>query len=406
MKRLIPLCLCLLLAGCAGAPAAPATETTACPETLPSAEATETTVPVILSPEEVILSRMTLRQKVGQLFMVRPDALDPDQSLNQMEDPNTPGVSQLDDGLAAALKEYPVGGFVQFSRNIRDPQQLLSFNTQLSQSMEIPPFLAVDEEGGAVARLASHPAFQLPRYQSAGAVGSSGNSQDALEMGRTIGTYLKDYGFHMDFAPVADVNTNPQNPVIGTRSFSSDPVLAADCAQAMAQGLRESGILPVFKHFPGHGDTRTDSHTGGADSYKNMDQLESCELLPFRSATAQDCIMVGHIGMPEVTGDHTPATLSYAITTGILRNHLDFQGLIITDSLSMGAITQMAEPGEAAVQAFQAGADILLMPQSLPQAFGGILEALESGEISQQRLDSRVLRILRFKIDSGILIPS
>ena len=405
MKKLLPIFLALLLVGCAAAPevqpAQPPAEPSAPETTVP-----QTTAPPILSPEQVILSRMSLRQKVGQLFMVRPDALDLQKNFREIEDPGIPGVSAMSETLAQTLNAYPVGGFVLFSKNITDPDQLLALNTALSRSMEIPPFLSVDEEGGLVARLGNHPGFSLPRYPSAGSVGASGGPEAAGEMGTAIGSYLRQYGFNMDFAPVADVNTNPKNPVIGTRSFSPDPEQAAACARAMADGLKAQGILPVFKHFPGHGDTRTDSHTGAASSEKTMEQLQSCELLPFLQATEADCIMVGHIGMPEVTGEDTPATLSYAITTGILRRHMVFQGLIITDSLSMGAILQTVSPEEAALQALEAGADILLMPESLPQAFDAIVTAVETGQISQQRLDDSVLRILHFKIENGILLPS
>ena len=397
-----------LLSGCGAEPPEGAMTL---PPTLPPEATQAPTLPPetepqpTLSPGEKILAAMTLREKVGQLFLVRPDSLDLSLSPEAIDDPNSSGVTSLNPELRDALEEYPVGGFVLFSKNIQSPDQVLNFNISLRDATRIPPFISVDEEGGAVARLANAPGFDLIRYRSAGAVGSEAGPEGAYGMGKHIGTYLKDYGFNMDFAPVADVNTNPQNPVIGTRAFSSDPELAAQCAGAMAQGLTEAGIIPVYKHFPGHGDTAQDSHKGLAVSYKTIDDLLACEWIPFRQATDRNCIMVGHIALPEVTGDMTPATLSYSIVSGLLRQHLGFQGLIITDSLSMGAITQDRDPAQAAVDALSAGCDLLLMPQSLPQAFEGVLSALESGSLTQDQLDDTVLRILNFKLDHGILKP-
>ena len=222
-------------------------------------------------------------------------------------------------------------------------------------------------------------------------------------MGQTIGGYLKDYGFNMDFAPVADVNTNPGNRVIGTRAFSSDPETAALCVRAMADGLRQSGIIPVFKHFPGHGDTAEDSHQKIAVSYKTRQELLDCEWIPFLEAEDREAIMVGHIALPEITGDLTPATLSAAVVADCLRGSLSYQGLVITDSLAMGAVTQSYTPGEAAVAAIEAGCDILLMPPDLGEAFQAVMAAVEDGTIPESVLDRHVLRILNTKLDMHIL---
>lgn len=243
--------------------------------------------------------------------------------------------------------------------------------------------LSVDEEGGAVSRLANHAAFDLSAYESAAAVGATGDAAAAKSMGSTIGAYLKEYGFNMDFAPDADVNTNPDNPVIGKRAFSSDAAIAAQMAGAMAEGLRQQGIIPVFKHFPGHGDTAEDSHTGIAVSIRTAEKMRSCEWQPFEAAGSGDCIMVGHIAVPDINGDLTPATMSDEIVEGVLRNELGFQGLVITDSLSMGAITGQYSPGEAALGALQAGCDILLMPCGLQEAFDAVVHAVENGSLSE-----------------------
>ncbi len=402
IHTLILICtITALLSGCTAQgtePAAPTTLPSAPPETV-----APTTEPPI-SPAEQLLSAMSLREKVGQLFIIRPDALDLTLDPADIDNSSADGITALSEEMYEALKTYPVGGFILFSKNITGPQQLVELNTQLQEALPITPFLATDEEGGVVARLANHPAFSLPKYKSAGAVGAKSGQEGAHEMGMTIGGYLRDYGFNMDFAPVADVNTNPRNPVIGTRAFSSDPSQAADFARAMADGLLQNDIIPVFKHFPGHGDTAEDSHRGIAVNQKTEAELESCEWLPFLQAEDRECIMVGHIALPAVTGDLTPATLSPALVTDLLRGRLGFQGLIVTDSLAMGAITQDYTPAEAALGALNAGCDLLLMPQNLGEAFEGVLSAVEDGSFPEAQLDQVVLRILNFKLDHHILV--
>lgn len=337
---------------------------------------------------------LTLEQKVGQLFIVRPDALDPSQEAAQIDDANSAGVTELTETMKESLAQYPVGGVCQFSKNIVSPEQILQFNKDLQSASEIPMFITVDEEGGIVARLANNDAFALPKYQSAASVGASGNSSDAYDMGQTIGAYLKEYGFNMDFAPDADVNTNPNNPIIGTRAFSSDAQIAADMVSAAAEGFREEGILPTLKHFPGHGDTAEDSHTSLAVTYKSLEELQSCEFLPFEADTGLHAVMVGHIAAPNVTGTDTPTSLCAELVSMIP----DMENtLIVTDSLSMQAITDAHPSGEAAVLTFEAGCDVLLMPVDLGAAYDAILEAVKDGTISEERLDQSVNKILYYK---------
>ena len=305
-------------------------------------------------PVQQLLEEMTLEQKVGQLFLVRPDSLDLSQTQDQINDAKADGVTELTDAMRQTLAEYPVGGVVIFGKNLESPQQITQFLDDLQQASDTPLFTAIDEEGGLVARLANNAAFDLPQYESAAAVGTSGNPEDARAMGRTIGGYLKEYGFNLDFAPVADVNTNPDNPVIGTRAFSSEPQTAADLVGGACAGFADAGIACTLKHFPGHGDT-------------------------------------------------TPASLSSVMLTDLLRGELGYQGLIVTDSLAMQAITDVYTPGQAAVKALQAGADLLLMPNGLADAYTAVLEAVQDGTIPQQRLDESVQRILQCKYQYGIL---
>ncbi len=380
MKK-IPLLLSALslltFAACSAAPA----------ETAAAAAPTPT-------PAPVTADTLTLEQKVGQLFIVRPDALDLTLSQETINDAHADGVTAMTNDMRKTLQQYPVGGICQFGKNIESPSQLARFNADLQAASATPLLIAVDEEGGLIARLANNDAFNLPRYASAAAVGASGDPADAREMGQTIGSYLKTYGFNMDFAPDADVNTNPDNPIIGERAFSSDAATAAQMAAAAADGLRENGILPTLKHFPGHGDTAEDSHTDLAVTDKTCEELENCELLPFAADTGLHAVMVGHIAAPNVTGDMTPATLSPTLI-GMIPDAEN--ALIVTDSLAMDAITAAYTPGEAAVLAIQAGCDVLLMPNSLPEAYAAVLDAVQNGTISEARLDQSVNKILHYK---------
>ena len=417
--RLAALLALALLCGCTPAlgaarptpqPEPPAAETPAASEPTPTAApAQEQTsapepTPAEADPVAALLQQMTLREKVGQLFMIRPDSLDLTLPQEEIDDEHADGVTALSDAMRKTLQDYPVGGICQFGKNITDPQQIAQFNADLQAASKIPLLISVDEEGGVVARLANHPAFDLPQYESAAAVGETGDPEAAREMGRTIGAYLKEYGFTMDFAPDADVYTNPANTVIGTRAFSQDAATAAAMAGAMAQGLQAQGILPTLKHFPGHGDTAEDSHSGLAYSHRTKEEMLQCEFLPFLQPTQGEngigphAIMVGHIAAPALDGD-TPASLSYAIVTELLRGEL-LQGedvLVVTDSLAMGAITEQYAPAEAAIRALNAGCDILLMPDGLTEAFDGVVAAVENGTVSEERLNESVARILRVK---------
>ena len=371
MKRLfLPVMLIAALCACAAAPQS----------TVPQLSAALSAAP---TPD----SALTLEQKVGQLFIVRPDALDLTLAQETINDAKADGVTELTDAMRDALRTYPVGGICQFGKNISDPEQIKRFNDDLQAASQTPLFITVDEEGGRVSRLANNPAFDLPQYKN-------GAIPDARAMGQDIGGYLKQYGFNMDFAPVADVNTNPDNPVIGDRSFSSDAETAARMVADAAQGLRENGILPTLKHFPGHGDTKEDSHTALAVTHKTLAELQDCEFLPFAADTGLHAVMVGHIAAPNVTGDMTPATLSPALV-GLVPDAENT--LIVTDSLSMDAITSAYTPGEAAVLALQAGCDVLLMPNGLPEAYNAVLQAVKDGTISEERLDRSVDKILRYK---------
>ena len=403
---LLAAALCLsLLCGCSSRPETPSDGGSAAFTPEPTATPLPTPVAVPVDVEQLLMN-MTLEEKVGQLFFVRPDALDPNQTTAQIDDSGAAGVTEMSVTMGNMLVRYPVGGVVLFDKNIRSPQQLTAFIDALQAASKTPLFIAVDEEGGIVTRLAGNPAFELPGYESAAAVGAAGEAA-AEKMGSTIGAYLKRYGFSMDFAPVADVSTNPANPVIRSRAFSSDPEQAALMAGAMAEGLSRQGIIPTFKHFPGHGDTSEDSHLAVAVTNKTRAQLRQCEWIPYKSCDLTGCaVMVGHIAVPEITGDLTPASLSPELVTDCLRGELGFSGLVITDSLAMQAVTRTWTPEEAAVKAVLAGCDVLLMSADLSLGYNGVLDAVRRGVISTERLDESVRRILEYKVLAGLITPA
>ena len=387
----------LALTGC-GAPAAgPA------PTARPAASAPTTAAP---TAAPLTAADLTLEEKVGQLFLVRPDALDPARTPQQIEDPDAAGATALTDAMRATLARIPVGGVVLFGKNIADADQLTAFTADLQAAGRVPLLLAVDEEGGAVARLANSGALDLPRYESAAAVGAEG-PEAVRAMYRTIGGYLRDFGFALDFAPVADVNTNPDNPVIGSRAFSADPQTAAACVRAAVEGLGEAGVLACLKHFPGHGDTAQDSHEEAAVTEKTLAALRSGEWAPFAAGIAAGAplVMVGHItapnALPPAESDRL-AGFSATVLNDWLRGELGFEGLVVTDSLAMGAVARRYSSGEAALAALQAGADLLLMPADLEGAYTAVVQAVESGRWPESELDARVERILEAKRAAGL----
>lgn len=357
----------------------------------PSSQETAQPTPTLEQQAQNLLESMSLREKVLQMFLVTPEQLTGVSG----------SVTRAGETTRAALEEYPVGGVVYFAKNLRTPDQVKQMLSDIQDMAPLGLFLAVDEEGGSVARMGNNSAMGMTRFPDMGEIKSASM---AYYVGTTIGGELGEYGFNLDFAPVADVDSNPDNPVIGSRAFSSDPQTAAELVAACTDGFLDSGILCTLKHFPGHGDTDTDSHSGAAVSDKSLEDLETCELLPFQAGidAGAQLVMVSHISLPAVTGDMTPSSLSYEITTVLLRDELGFDGLTITDSMSMQAITDSYTADEAAVKAIQAGIDIILMPEDLDAAVQGVLSAVADGTITEQRIDESVLRILQVKLEQGI----
>lgn len=348
---------------------------------------------------EAQLQKMTLREKVGQMFYIRIESLDPSIEWTKYDDLANLKNQEITMKMRKTNEQYPVGGIILYAWNIEDETQLASIISQV-RSLKGNPLLCIDEEGGRVSRLANNPNFDVKKYESMAAIGATGDPKNAYECGNTIGTYLKYYGFDIDFAPVADVNTNPDNIIIGPRAFSDKPEVAAPMVTSYLQGLKDAGITGCVKHFPGHGDTSDDTHTGYVQSLKTWEEMKDCEMVTFRAGIQWGCqlIMTAHIAVPNVTGSTIPSTMSSVVLQDKLRGELGYQNIIITDGMEMGAITKHYTSGEAAVGSIKAGVDIVLGPRDFTEAFDAVMAAVNDGSISEERINQSVRRILKLKI--------
>lgn len=341
---------------------------------------------------EDTVAGMTLEQKVAGLFFLQPEQLT--------------GVSQVvqaGDSTREALAKYPVGGLIYFKQNIQTEEQLTEMLSNTVSYSSFPLFLGVDEEGGRVARVAD--ALKLENVGAMGDIGETGDTQAAYAANQKISSYLASYGFNVDFAPVADVLTNADNSVIGDRSFSGDPNIAAQMVSSAVQGMQSTGLSACIKHFPGHGDTAGDSHTGAAETTRTKEEMEGTEFLPFKAGieAGADMVMVGHISAPELNGgEKIPASLSENVITGILRNEWGYDGIVITDAMNMGAVTEYYESDVAAIMALKAGADMVMMPENFEMAYEGVLKAVQDGTISEERVNDSLKRIYRVKLRNRV----
>ena len=344
------------------------------------------------------IGKMTLREKVGQMFFVRPEALDTSIHWEAYTDLPDFKLQQVNKTMTAVNKDYPIGGMILYAHNIVDETQLASFIKEIRQ-LNGSPLLAIDEEGGRVARIANNENFDVPKYESMEAIAKTGDPNEAYKAAFTIGSYVKEYGFDIDYAPVADVNTNPENIVIGPRAFSDDPETAAKFVVSYLNGLDSAGVIGTLKHFPGHGDVKTDTHSGYAATNKTWEEMLECEMVPFKAGikAGAKMVMTAHIAAPKVTGDDLPATLSPVILQDKLRGELGFEGVIVTDAMDMGAITTQFGNAEAAIKAIKAGVDVVLCSREFTQVFDAVVKAVEDGEIKETRIDESVKRILDLK---------
>ena len=356
-------------------------------------EATEPAVDPLDEQASQLVSGMSLEDKVAQMFVITPEALT-----------GYASVTAAGDTTKAAYESRPVGGLIYIADNLLSTEQTTEMLTNMQNiAMErtgLPVFLSVDEEGGTVARVAKNDAFGVTDVGNMSDIGATGDAQNAYNAGVTIGTYLKQLGFNVDYAPVADVLTNPDNTVIGTRSFGSDASVVADMVTKELEGLSSQGVFGVVKHFPGHGGVSGDSHDGAVTMDKSLEELMQTEFVPFQKAVENGVsfVMVGHISVPQVVGDNTPASLSQMMVSNVLREQLGYQGIVITDAMNMGAITGSYTADQAAVMAVNAGVDMILMPQDYETAYNGLLQAVQDGTITEDRINESVTRIVKVKL--------
>ena len=358
-------------------------QTAAQPEPTP-----RTSAAVQKDAAQTLLDGMSTREKICQLLIVQPEVLTGGSS-----------VTGMTDSLAAALREYPVGGVLLSAQNMTSGEQLAALTGALADGCKTAPLISVDEEGGRVARLMNTVGTtklgSMYSYRAQGTQGAHDNAQ-------TIARDIAAYGFNTDFAPVADVWTNKRSNAIGDRAYSDDYDEAATLVSAAVHGFRDAGVICCLKHFPGHGSTATDSHNGAATVDKTLPQLRQEDLKPFVSgiAAGADMVMVGHLTVP--TMDDAPASLSHKLVTNLLRYDLGFRGVIVTDGLQMQALAQYTD-GEKAVRALAAGNDMLLEISDVPGAVAAVEQALADGTLTADALDASVLRVLQLKLAHGIV---
>ncbi|TCT16353.1 beta-N-acetylhexosaminidase [Natranaerovirga pectinivora] len=346
-----------------------------------------------IDPLAEMLNAMSLEEKVAQLFVLELGSIN-----------NGVQLTEMNDTAAAFLGEFPIGGVIFFQNNVVNVEQTSSFIKDLQGVSDIPLFVSVDEEGGIVSRIGNNVNMNATVLPSHNQIGRTEDPEYAFKVGQILGRELKALGFNMNFAPVADVNTNPNNPIIGNRAFGSEPESVAEMVASMVEGMQEEGVSAVIKHFPGHGDTSTDTHVGSTYVEHDIDRLKEIEWVPFQAGIEAGVygIMTAHIQLPNVVENNLPATMSKDIITDLLREELEFDGLIITDALNMGAISNNFSMAEAAIEAILAGCDILLMPIPFIEAYNGVLEAIENGVITEERIDESVMRIFKVKDELGL----
>lgn len=344
------------------------------------------------------LKTMSLEEKLGQLFVVNLELLD-DSNGNYYEH------QKITKKMKENLQKYHVGGVILFSRNIAKRKQTKKLIRRLQKNAEIPLFVSVDEEGGDVARIGSNEKMKTTTFPTMEEIGKKKDADYVYNMAATIGKEIGELGFNVNYAPVADVKTSQLNLEIGTRSFGDDPAKVSQMVDAYVQGLKSQNICATLKHFPGQGSSSGDTHQGSVDIDSSISGLRKTDFKPFEAGidAGADFIMVSHISVSKVTESSEPASMSDLIMTTILREELDFDGIIITDAFDMASITENYTAGEAAYGSVKAGADIILMPQDLEEAYGALLEKVQDGSLNQKRLDDSVLRILRLKFEKGIL---
>lgn len=326
------------------------------------------------------INSMTLEQKIGQLFIVGFEG------------------DIINDEIIDLVKNQEVGGLIYFSRNVLDSNQIITLNNEIKAiKKDIPLFISVDEEGGVVSRVPD----EFLKLPSSGYIGKFDDENLSYNIGSIIAKELKSLGFNMDFAPVLDIDSNPNNTVIGERAFGNNADIVSKLGIKTMEGLRDGGIIPVVKHFPGHGDTDIDSHYGLPIVTKTLEELNNLEFIPFKNAieNGADVVMVSSIILSSIDSEY-PATMSKKVTTDILRNKLNFDGVIATDDMTMGAIMDNYNLTDAVIMAINAGNDLILVCHGyddIIKSISAVKDAVSSNIISEERIDESVYRILKLK---------
>lgn len=341
--------------------------------------------PSLTIPE--IIDRMSIDEKIGQMIFAGISSTEPDSEAEKL------------------INDYKVGGIIFNGKNMTSPAQTVAYINFLkskNKKNKLPLFLGIDQEGGRISKLPG----DLINIPTNAKIGEMNNPSFSFELGSVLGKLVSAYGFNINFAPVLDVNSNPQNPVIGDRSFSNSPNLVGQLGIQTMKGLQSEKIIPTIKHFPGHGDTSVDSHLELPTVNKSLKELEQLELIPFNRAIDEgaDMVMIAHIMLPKIDRDY-PSSLSEVVITELLRNKIGFDGVIITDDMTMEAITGNFDIGSAAVESVKAGSDIIMAAhdyEKMIKVISVLKKAVEAGEIPEERINESVTRILQLKERYGI----
>lgn len=340
-----------------------------------------------------MIAKMTLDEKIGQLFMlaVRHTA-------------NGRPAYEADEYIKAFMDRYHPGGIILFSINFKTPEQTRTMIEDLQKHSPYPLFISTDEEGGKVSRLGKSSGMDVISLPPASELGEYKSPELTEFAASVLAADMRDLGFNMNMAPVADLRTGGGHDVIGTRSFGTDPQQTALMTASFVTGLQKMGISSVLKHFPGHGNVSGDSHNGAVYSLSSREEFFKREFTSFRAGieAGADFLLTAHIAAPDLSGDSTPATMSSVIQGQIIREQLGFKGIIITDAMDMGAIKSHYSPGEAALNSILAGTDIILMPEHIPSAQQSLRKALEDGRLSEERLNISLKRIIGLKFRKGM----
>ncbi|MDR2748996.1 MAG: glycoside hydrolase family 3 protein [Bifidobacteriaceae bacterium] len=345
------------------------------------------------------VENMTLDEKIGQMFYLDLEGLETGYRSGKYF-PTSISDSQIEN-----LKKYKIGGIIYFAKNLTDKTALIKYNYNLQTASKIPLFIGTDEEGGDISRLTEQGNLGVRRFPDMRVIGDTHNPIQAYNVGRTLAVQMLMLGFNMDFAPVADIDTNDKNPVIGKRAFGTTPDAVSDMVANEVQGFQEQNMSSVLKHFPGHGDTNTDTHTGSAATNANLKRLQNVEFKPFEAGikAGADFVLTAHILLPNATDDNLPATMSKEIIINQLRDKLKFSGIVITDALDMDAISQNYTNDQIAFNCVNAGVDILLMPKDFYGVYNSLKKYVEDGLISEERINESVIRIITTKFERGLL---